>query len=84
MGIFSLITILVVSTALAFKKQALGAGQIYCSNAGACCSDLRNFKVDNDQGTVTDPCIGKAYVCTGAECIELPLNTKFKATPAGQ
>jgi hypothetical protein len=72
----------IVSSALAFKAKPFGAGSIYCVDNGTTCSDIRNFKVDRDNGTVTDICNGQEFTDTGSDCV--PATGPFKSVPAGK
>ncbi|MEP7372287.1 MAG: hypothetical protein ABI675_02790 [Chitinophagaceae bacterium] len=74
----------IVGSALAFTAKPFGTGSVYCTNNTTSCSDLRNFKVD-ENGTVLDVCNGgQEYIFDGAACIPTAPAAKFKAVPAGK
>lgn len=72
-----------VSLALAFTERSYALGSVYCTDIGVTCSDLRNFRVDQN-GLVLDVCMGPEFITDGADCIKINENAKFSATPAGQ
>lgn len=77
----ALVVFAVVGSALAFKP--LGAGSVYCIDNGTTCSDLRNFRINNTTGTVTDVCNGSEFQQIANDCVEIQSGNLFSATPAG-